>query len=83
MSLGKHVITFRARNPSPSGDTDGAFSASCQTIVHVRDAEPPRVRYCPRPLTVQLPQGESSVPVSWREPLFQVKKKTLLLKMFQ
>ena len=95
MSLGRHVITFRARSPTSSNhlrrghrysssnnnyisdavggrnDSSSSPTASCQMIVHVRDADPPRVAHCPRSFTApSLPASAASAPVSWREPVF-------------
>jgi hypothetical protein len=41
MSLGRHVLEFRARSPLTNQ------TAACQMIIHVKDTEPPRVSTCP------------------------------------
>jgi hypothetical protein len=41
MSLGRHVLEFRARSPLTNK------TAACQMIIHVKDTEPPRVSTCP------------------------------------
>jgi fibulin 1/2 len=41
MSLGKHVLEFKARSPVTNQ------TAACQMIIHVKDTEPPRVSTCP------------------------------------
>jgi hypothetical protein len=41
MSLGKHVLEFRARSPLTNQ------TAACQMVLHVKDTEPPRVSTCP------------------------------------
>ncbi len=79
MSLGKHIVTFRALSPaaqasslslSTNSVSKSSSAASCQLIVHVKDADPPRVRHCPRSFTTHLSAGVSSAPVSWQEPVF-------------
>ena len=63
--LGRHVVTFRARNPhSPAG------SDSCQMTIRVTDPFPPRVRECPESFTEYLSGGEITKRVVWKEPIF-------------
>ncbi len=79
MSLGKQVITFRARSPvmpySPYYHSAAALSAhpqsaSCQMVIHVRDPFPPRVRQCPESFTEYLVGEQTTKRVSWTEPIF-------------
>lgn len=70
MTRGKHVITFKARNP-----VSASQSASCQMIIHVKDSDPPRVRQCPQSFAEYLMPGQKTKRVTWREPIFQVEIK--------
>lgn len=64
MIRGKHVITFRAKSPI------GNQVASCQMIIHIQDKEPPTVRKCPKSFERTLTPGQSSIMVTWIEPIF-------------
>lgn len=73
MSLGKHVITFRARSPALSFSpyqNGHPQSSSCQMVIHVKDPFPPRVRQCPESFTEYLIGDEKKKRVSWTEPIF-------------
>ncbi|TRY63359.1 hypothetical protein TCAL_10815 [Tigriopus californicus] len=64
MIRGKHVVTFRAKSPV------GNQVASCQMIIHIQDKEPPTVRKCPSSFDRTLTPGQSSIMVTWIEPIF-------------
>lgn len=70
MTRGRHEVTFRARSPAPG--VGAAAAASCTFKIHIRDADPPRVRQCPKSFAEYLLPGQRTKRVTWREPIFQV-----------
>nr|CAD7456482.1 unnamed protein product [Timema tahoe] len=61
---GRTDVKFIARSPVSN------ITTTCTVIIHVRDAESPKVSDCPQSFQVQLAPGETSRQVRWKEPVF-------------
>lgn len=67
LTTGAHEVMFRAKSPF-SNQFD-----LCRMIIDVVDPDPPTVKFCSEPFTVQLHSHETSRSITWQEPIFESK----------
>lgn len=65
LGAGRHVVTFRGRDPV------SGRRARCQTIIYVERAVSPKVNFCTRSFEVSLSPNQVYRSVVWEEPRFE------------
>ncbi|XP_036337585.1 fibrillin-1-like [Rhagoletis pomonella] len=65
LGAGRHVVTFRGRDPV------SGRRARCQTIIYVEQAVSPKVNFCTRSFEVALSPNQVYRSVVWKEPRFE------------